>query len=305
MVEDGYVAKLSLVPSRLLVTANRETSDVIRMVNLDGSYGPVVATGRGFEGVVTLREFAQLPQKIPFPDRIPFGRSMNWDLGSDGMLFSGWNDSINIAVMSINVPEERHISLIHDRIPISNAEMEDWLSYFGPETRAKFNERGLHTTKPAFEELLVDDNNRVWLELSATQDSTEVEWIVLDMDSRVVGKVRLPFDARLKAIRGGRVYAIESKGGAPRLLFTSSTYNVLVSVRPVVVSINGQHACQSEECPRELSHASHRLKSARPTATWIGVSYFGLRCLCEALLRLLINISAAHRLHSGNRSAQL
>lgn len=215
VVEDGYVAQLSLVPSRLLVTANRETSDVIRMVNLDGSYGPVVATGRGFEGVVTLREFAQLGRKIPFPDRIPFGRSMSWGLGSDGMLFSGWNDSINIAVISINVPEERHISLTHDPIPISNAEMEDWLSYFGPETRAKFSERGLHTTKPAFEELLVDDNNRVWLELSATQDSTEVEWIVLDMDSHVVGKVILPFDARLKAIRGGRVYAIETKGGMP------------------------------------------------------------------------------------------
>ena len=215
VVEDGYIAQLSLVPSRLLVTANRETSEVIRMVNLDGNYGPVVATGRGFEGVVSLREFSQMPQKIPFPDRIPFGRSMNWGLGSDGMLFSGWNDSINIAVMSIDIPEERHISLTHDPIPISDAEMEDWLSYFGPETRAKFNERGLHTTKPAFEELLVDDNNRVWLELSATQDSTDVEWIVLDMESRVVGKVILPFDARLKAIRGGRVYAIETKRGMP------------------------------------------------------------------------------------------
>jgi len=215
VVEDGYVAKLSLVPSRLLVTANRETSDVIRMVNLDGSYGPVVATGRGFEGVVSLREFAQLPQKIPFPDRIPFGRSMNWDLGSDGMLFSGWNDSINIAVMSIYGPEENHISLTHDPIPISDAEMEDRQSFYGPEMRAKFSERGLHTTKPAYRRLLVDNNNRVWLELSATQDSTEVEWIVLDMDSRVVGKVTLPFDARLEAIRGGRVYAIETKDGVP------------------------------------------------------------------------------------------
>ena len=104
VVEDGYVAQLRLVPSRLLVTANRETSEVIRMVNLDGSYGPVVATGPGPEGVVTLRKFAQLPQKIPVPDPIPFWRSMSWGLGSDGMLFSGWNDSINIAVMSIDVP---------------------------------------------------------------------------------------------------------------------------------------------------------------------------------------------------------
>ena len=215
VVEGGYVAQLSLVPSRLLVTAHRETSEVIRMVNLDGSYGPVVASGPGFEGVVSLREFAQLPQKIPFPDGIPFRRSMNWGLGSDGMLFSGWNDSINIAVMPIYGSEEKLISLTHDPIPISDAEMENWLSFFGPETTAKFNERGLHTTKPAYEELLVDDNNRVWLELSGAQDSTDVEWLVLDTDSRVVGKVTLPFGARLKAIRGGRVYAVETKDGMP------------------------------------------------------------------------------------------
>ena len=214
-IGDGYIAQLSLVPSRLLLTAHRETIEVIRMVNLDGSYGPVVATGPGYEGVVSLREFAQLGRKIPFPSSIPFGRSMSWGLGSDGMLFSGWSDSISIAVMSINGPEEKHISLTHDPIPISDAEMEDWLSYFDPETRAKFSERGLHTTRPAYEELLVDDNNRVWLELSATQDSTDVEWIVLDMDSRVVGKVILPFDAKLKVVRGGRVYAIETKGGMP------------------------------------------------------------------------------------------
>ena len=54
--------------------------------------------------------------------------------------------------------------------------------------------------------------------LSATQDSTDVEWIVMDLNSRVVGKVILPFGARLKAIRGGRVYAIEKKGDAPTVV---------------------------------------------------------------------------------------
>ena len=215
VAKDGYVVQLRLVPSELLVTAHRETSEVIQMVNLDGSYGPIITRGPGYEGVVALRELPQIGQKVPMPDGIPFGRSMNFGLGSDGMLFSGWNDSINVAVMSINTPEELHISLTHDPIPVSDAELEDWLSYYGPEMRAKFNERGLHTTKPAYEELLVDDNNRVWLELSATQDSTDVEWIVMDLNSRVVGKVILPFGARLKAIRGGRVYAIEKKGDAP------------------------------------------------------------------------------------------
>ena len=215
VVKDGYVLQLRLAPSRMLVTAHRETNDVIRMVNLDGSYGPVVATGPGPEGVVALRELPQFGQKFPLPDGIPFGRSMNWDLGSDGMLFSGWNDSINIAVRSVNDSKEQHISLTHDPIPVSDTDMENWLSYYGPEMRAKFSERGLHTTKPAYEALLVDDNNRVWLELSATQDSPDVEWIVLHMDSPVVGKVTLPFGAKLKAVRGGRIYAIERKDGVP------------------------------------------------------------------------------------------
>ena len=215
VVKDGYVIQLRLGPSELLVTAHREASEVIRMANLDGSYGPILAAGPGFEGVVALREFAQLGQKVLFPNGIPFGRRMNWGLGSDDMLFSGWNDSINIAVMSIDGSEERHISLTHNPILIPDADMVDRLSYYGPEMRAQFNERGLHTTKPAYEELLVDDNNRVWLELSATRDSTDVEWIVLDTDSRVVGKVTFPFGASLRAIRGGRVYAVETKDGVP------------------------------------------------------------------------------------------
>ena len=105
--------------------------------------------------------------------------------------------------------------MTHDPIPVSDTDIKDWLSPYGPEMRAKFRERRLHTTKPAYRRLLVDDNNHVWLELSATQDSTDVEWIVLDMDSRVVGKVTFPFGVSLRAIRGGRVYAVERKGGVP------------------------------------------------------------------------------------------
>ena len=218
VVKEGYVAQLNLVPSRMLVTAHRETSDVIRMVNLDGSYGPVVASGtRSYEAVVefTTLLIIETDQKLLLPAGIPFGRSTKWGLGSDGMLFSGWNDSIHIAVTSIYGPEGKNISVTHDPIPVSDTDIEDWLSPYGPEMRAKFKERGLHTTKPAYKRLLVDDNNHAWLELSVTQDSTDVEWIVLNMDSRVVGKMTLPFGVSLRAIRGGRVYAVETKDGVP------------------------------------------------------------------------------------------
>ena len=110
VVRDGYVARLNLVLSEMPVTTHRETSDVIRMVNLDGSYGPVVATGqRSYEAVVesTTLTLFEADQKFLLPAGIPFGRSTKWELGSGGMLFSGWNDSINIAVMSIYGPEEK------------------------------------------------------------------------------------------------------------------------------------------------------------------------------------------------------
>ncbi len=218
VVREGYVVRLNLVLSEMPVTTHRETSDVVRMVNLDGSYGPVVATGqRSYEAVVesTTLTLFEVVQKFLLPAGIPFGRSTKWELGLGGMLFSGWNDSINIAVMSIYGPEEKNISVTHDPIPVSDTDIKDWLSPYGPEMRAKFRERGLHSTKPAYRRLLVDDNNHVWLELSATQDSTDVEWIVLDMDSRVVGKVTFPFGVSLRAIRGGRVYAVERKDGVP------------------------------------------------------------------------------------------
>ena len=218
VVKEGYVVQLNLVLSEMPVTTHRETSDVVRMVHLDGSYGPVVATGqRSYEAVVesTTLTLVEADQKFLLPAGIPFGRGTKWELGSGGMLFSGWNDSINIAVMSIYGPEEKNISVTHDPIPVSDTDIKDWLSPYGPEMRAKFRERGLHTTKPAYRRLLVDDNNHVWLELSATQDSTDVEWIVLDMDSRVVGKVTFPFGVSLRAIRGRRVYAIERKDGVP------------------------------------------------------------------------------------------
>lgn len=110
IVKEGYVVKLNLVPSIMLVTAHRETSDIVRMVNLGGSYGPIVTMGqRSYEAVVesTTLTLFEVDQKFLLPAGIPFGRSTNWGLGSDGMLFSGWNDSINIAVMSIYGPEEK------------------------------------------------------------------------------------------------------------------------------------------------------------------------------------------------------
>lgn len=218
VIESGLLLQLRLVPSRMTETTNRETTTVIRLVNQDGSYGPVVTTGQGPEGVVAIREVPQLGAKIPLPDGIPFARSMKWGLGPNSTLFAGWNETIDIAVLSTSGIEEGRITKSHDPIPVAQAEMDHHMSYYGPEMRDAFRERGLHTTKPAYNELLIDDENRLWLELSITADSASVDWVVLDMDSRVMGVASFPLDTNVKAIRHGRVYAADRKADVPMVV---------------------------------------------------------------------------------------
>ena len=94
---------------------------------------------------------------------------------------------------------------------------------------------------------------------------------------------------------------LKQKMACLRLLFTSSTCDVLVSVRLLVASVSGRPACQTEGCPREASQAVHRQKNAEPTAPWLWVLYFSPWCLCSARLRCLTDISAAYVLCCRNQ----
>lgn len=218
VIESGFLFQLRLVPSRMTATAYRETANVIRLVNRDGSYGPVVTTGQGSEGVVALREVRHLDVKVPLPDGIPFARSMKSGLGPNATLFAGWNETVDIAMLSTSGIEEGRITMNHDPVPVTQAEMDLHMSYYGPEMRNAFRERGLHTTKPAYNELLVDDENRLWLESSITADSNSINWIVMDMDSRVMGIASFPMHTDIKAVRHGHVYAAGRKAGVPMVV---------------------------------------------------------------------------------------
>lgn len=89
---------------------------------------------------------------------------------------------------------------------------------------------------------------------------------------------------------------LKQKMACLRLQFTSSTCDVLVSVRLLVASVSGRHARQTEGCHPKTSQSEHRLKSAWPAGPWHARSCFGPLCLCSALLRRLTNISAAYGL---------
>lgn len=68
----------------------------------------------------------------------------------------------------------------------------------------------LRETKPAYSAFVVDDSDRIWVRPTQTNpEATEAEWIVLDIQSRVVGKVVLPSSVNLQVIAAKRAYAVD------------------------------------------------------------------------------------------------
>ena len=56
-------------------------------------------------------------------------------------------------------------------------------------------------------------SGNVWVKLSSVANATTADWLILDMESEVVGIAVLPINVTLKVIRNGRAYGTEQLDG--------------------------------------------------------------------------------------------
>ena len=75
----------------------------------------------------------------------------------------------------------------------------------------------LPKTRPAYEALLLDDSEHIWLRLSAPEGAVETRWIVVDLKGRIQATTKLPSAVWLKVIAGNRAIGTSSdeEQGAP------------------------------------------------------------------------------------------
>lgn len=148
--------------------------------------------------------------------RIPFGRDAFIALSPDNLLYYGRNDSIEIQVRSIDGNTRRSVRVPHDPVPVTEDERNNLLSAYPDETQHEMRSV-MPKTRPAYEALVLDDSERIWLRLSAPKGAVEVRWIIVNREGRIQATTKLPSTIWLKAIAGNRAFGTTSNDeqGAP------------------------------------------------------------------------------------------
>ena len=137
------------------------------------------------EGDLTLRE-------------VPFARRPTARFTPSGKLFSGWSETMSIAITSADGVALGSIQRNHAPIPVTAAELD---AIVNPDV---FD--SIHKVKPAYKTFIVDDKDQVWLKSELQGETLTAEWLILDASGKVVGRTELPAKVTLRAVRSGRAY---------------------------------------------------------------------------------------------------
>ncbi len=145
---------------------------------------------------------------------VPFGRIPVIRMGPSQSVYSGWNESLDIAVTEATGLASVSISLGREYIPVTATDIEEWLEGRASFVRNAILNSDIHSTKPAYEDFLVDDLGRVWVNNSSSEIPDATEWLVIDTESRIYGTLTVLPGISLEAVRDGRVYAVDENDSA-------------------------------------------------------------------------------------------
>ena len=138
---------------------------------------------------------------------LPFGKDPFFAY-KNGLLYTGWNDMIEISIISEDGEVMRTINREHEITPVTRRELLSEIAGYSEETRREIlGYDMLPETKPAYDQLVVDDNGHVWIREYPGMDSKFANWLIFDSDSKLIGEMELPTNLLLKTIKGDRAYA--------------------------------------------------------------------------------------------------
>ena len=120
---------------------------------------------------------------------MPFTRLPHVTMNSSGLMYSGYSDSIAIAVQSADGQTQRVIRWTHDPEPVTSRDVNTYFSTRSKGYRRAAEKAGIPDTKPAFQNFVVDDRDRVWVQLSTAYEATEATYVILDTSGKEVDRV--------------------------------------------------------------------------------------------------------------------
>ena len=130
---------------------------------------------------------------------------------SDGLIHAGWNESIQVRATSLDGVVGEFV-IPHSPIPLTSNEINERISRYPTEWQVQFR-ADMPDTKPAFNAMLLDDEDRLWMQLSWPADSTMADWLVVESSTGdVVATTSLPVSATIMKIRQRKAYGVVDDG---------------------------------------------------------------------------------------------
>lgn len=144
---------------------------------------------------------------------VPFSPRPRLELGPEGRVHYAWGDSLSVTTYRLNGVRETTVSIPFQSVPVSEEERAEVVEQ-GPSIPAS----EIPSTKPAFEDFLVDDEGRYWFRRqTAHVDSTD--WWVADPDAKRVATTRMADDVSILTVRNEAAYGrTTTNNGAPALV---------------------------------------------------------------------------------------
>ncbi len=137
----------------------------------------------------------------------PFGRDPFFVLKNSNV-YAGWNDAIDIAVISEKGEPVRKIRFAHEASPVTRREIEGIVKDASQRVRRWVLEsESIPETKPAYDAMVVDDQGHIWIREYPNTDAEFAKWLIINSESNLVGEMELPANLLLKTIKAGRAYA--------------------------------------------------------------------------------------------------
>ena len=172
---------------------------------------------------------------------LPYGREPFLRLGPGDRVYAGWSDSLPVSVMDV---EGRPLAAVgggSPRVEVSRGDLRRLMESYGEASYGKALRLRMETaarggrlprTRPAYRDLLVDDQGRVWIQAVTARDvvvstggglayagEDEAAWRVYAPGGGELADVRLPQNFKLWRVRGGRAYGVETDDlGVERLV---------------------------------------------------------------------------------------
>jgi hypothetical protein len=141
---------------------------------------------------------------------MPFGRKSIIRLGQHGRIYYGWSDEVNIKVYTSKGNQVEVIKGSHESVEVTQNDMENLLnSYSSEDFKEAIREADLPSVWPAYESFLVDNEDRVWIEMN-TENREQSSWVIFNKEGERIYTVKLPQNVALKAVQGGYAYGVET-----------------------------------------------------------------------------------------------